>query len=395
MICGRALRSSVLTLGLLTSACVTTGPVADVEPGERPNVETDEAGFWMVMDRAERQLRSSGRLETDPELNAYVRRVVCRLKPDYCQDIRIYIVNVANFNATMAPNGVMQVWTGALLRLENEAQLAFVLGHEFGHYQKRHTIQQWRAARETTDALAFLAIPFAIAGPVGTLAHGGVSVAAAGSLAGYSRDHESEADAIGFDLAVEAGYDPREGAKIWQRLKEERDAGEEDERSIFFASHPQIEERIENLSALADQATYDENAVVVAEDQYIAATASFRSQWLSEEVRKRNYGQTEVVLDRLIDTGKRTGELHFYQGELYRREGGEENDRKAVEAYEKAKSEGDAPVDLYRSLGLVYWDLEETEKAREAFQQYLAKAPYAGDRAIVESYLNDLSGETS
>jgi len=390
------LRSSVLTLGLLASGCVTTGgDVADIQPGEKPDITTDEAGLWMVMNRAERDLKTSGRIESDPELNAYVRGVVCRLKADFCNDIRIYIVNVPNFNATMAPNGVMQIWTGALLRLENEAQLAFVLGHEFGHYQKRHSIQQWRATRETTDAFAFLAIPFAFAGPAGALAHGGVGLAMAGGLAGYSRDHEREADSIGFELATAAGYDPREGAKIWERLKEEKDAGEPQDRSIFFASHPQIEERIENLTALADAAQYDAEAMRVGQDDYTAATAEFRSQWLNEEIRKRSFDQTEVVLNRLIEVNPETSEFHFFLGELYRRQDGEENDRKAVEAYEEALSAGEAPAGTYRSLGLVYWDLQENDKAKAAFRQYLATQPFAGDKGIIESYLKELGGETS
>ena len=70
----------------------------------------------------------------DKELNDYVKKVFCKLQPDYCQKIRIYITRIPAFNATMAGNGLMEIWSGALLHLENEAQLAAVIGHEFGHY---------------------------------------------------------------------------------------------------------------------------------------------------------------------------------------------------------------------------------------------------------------------
>jgi predicted Zn-dependent protease len=64
----------------------------------------------------------------DPALNAYVRSVLCKVTDDYCRDVRVYIVDVPYFNASMAPNGAMMVWTGTLLRVRNEAQLALVLG---------------------------------------------------------------------------------------------------------------------------------------------------------------------------------------------------------------------------------------------------------------------------
>ena len=70
----------------------------------------------------------------DPVLNAYVRKVLCRTIGDaHCAPIRLYIIRTSQFNASMAPNGMMQVWTGLLLRMDNEAQLATVLGHEMGH----------------------------------------------------------------------------------------------------------------------------------------------------------------------------------------------------------------------------------------------------------------------
>ena len=52
------------------------------------------------------------------------------------------------FNAMMAPNGMMLVWSGLLLRVENEAQLAAILGHELGHYLERHSVEQLRAAKD-------------------------------------------------------------------------------------------------------------------------------------------------------------------------------------------------------------------------------------------------------
>ena len=65
----------------------------------------------------------------------------------------MYVVDVPVFNASMAPNGVTLVFTGALLRMHDEAELAMVLGHEFAHYRQRHSLEAWRTAKRTTAFL--------------------------------------------------------------------------------------------------------------------------------------------------------------------------------------------------------------------------------------------------
>ncbi len=206
---GRVLALMVLMPGLLLSASCATSrgdTLSDLQPGQRPAVETDEAGLWRLMDDVETEIKTSGRVVVDPSLNAYVRGVLCRVAPTHCADIRLYIVRTPYFNASMAPNGMMQVWTGLLLRTQNEAQLGYVLGHEMGHYLRRHTLSRWRDARAKTDASTFVKVLTSAAGVdyASTL----TDLAVIASLSAYSRDQEREADRIGFELTVKAGYDP-------------------------------------------------------------------------------------------------------------------------------------------------------------------------------------------
>jgi len=148
------------------SACTTTGSGdgrdSMVRPGLRPDPSSDEAGLWMAMERHEKKIQGSGFIVRDAKLNEYVRRVFCRLTPDYCSELRIYVLSRPGFNASMAPNGAMTIWTGTLLRAENEAQLAFVLAHELAHYLRRHSLQTWRTARATLDSLAFFHVAAAV-----------------------------------------------------------------------------------------------------------------------------------------------------------------------------------------------------------------------------------------
>ncbi len=385
----RAALVVVLCLGL--SACAappTRSESASIQPGERPDVTTDEAGLWLASEQAEEQLVSSGRVLTDPEINTYVKGIICRLSPEYCNDIRFYIVRTPHFNASMYPNGAMQVWTGLILRAENEAQLAYVLGHELGHYLHRHSIKQWRAVRSTSSAMTFFQVATAAAGVgfVGDLS----ALVAAGTLMSYSRDFEREADDVGFELLAKAGYNPDEAPKIWQALINERDASDDPKQFIFFATHPSTEERVETLKALAAAETANRRGSDVGADRYAGVTRPYLSEWLRDDLRNRKLAGSEVMLKRLIENRGERPELQYFLGELYRLRGGEGDADRAVESYSSALSQPGVPAEAYRSLGLVHWREGRTADARAAFEAYLRAAPEASDHAMVKSYLDQL-----
>jgi predicted Zn-dependent protease len=132
----------------------------------RPDTASDEGGLWAMMDREETKLRRSPFSLRGPELHARVQDVACRLAADPCPDIRVHLVRTPFFNASMAPNGMMQVWSGLLLRVDNEAQLAAVLGHEIGHYLERHSLERLRAAKSGSAVGQFLGL-FGVVGLLG------------------------------------------------------------------------------------------------------------------------------------------------------------------------------------------------------------------------------------
>ena len=364
------------------------GALDDIPPSQRPDLSSDEAGLWMYMDQIESRLKTSGRVVTDPALNAYVRQIVCKLDPVHCPDIRIYIVDTPHFNASMAPNGCMQVWTGLMLRAENEAQLAYVLAHEMAHYLRRHALQQWRVVRNTSSALAFFSLATASAGVgfVGDLAQ----LIAVGAIFAYSRDQEREADEIGFETMAKVGYEPVQASAIWGNLLAEEEAGGESAKSVFFATHPTTEDRIATLKKLADRTAATRSSWSEGREEYLRAIEPFRKAWLREEVQKGNYKGSLVLLTRLLKDQEHSAELHFFLGELYRLRGEKEDCENACSEYQKALELGDPPSEIYRSLGVVCLRMGKTEEAREAFEEYLSANPDASDRQIIESYINRL-----
>jgi predicted Zn-dependent protease len=371
-------------LCLTCLSCATT-PVPEIKPGEKPAIETDEAGLWMACDHMEKRLKTSGRIETDPSLNAYVRRIVCKIEPDICDDIRFYIVKIPYSNASMAPNGYMQIWTGLMLRARNEAQLAYVLGHELAHYQQRHSLEQWRTFRNTTTALAVVQIATSTAGAyaVGDMAF----FASIFSLLAYSREQEREADDIGFDLMADAGYDFHEAANFWEASIEEHEAAGEIDWPVFLKTHPTSSERVETLREMADRLASHGIHGKSYQDEYLEAIRPFRAKWLKAEMGKRDFAASQVVLKYLFMAGDNPCELHFYQGELYRMRDQEGDQERAIASYQKVLSCEHYPPVALRSLGLLFWKTRKFEAARESFRKYLVADPAAPDVEMIKSYL--------
>jgi predicted Zn-dependent protease len=334
------------------------------------------------MDREERRIQRSGFLIRDKDLNDYVNGIVCRLAGEHCPDIRVYVMQTPFFNASMAPNGMMQVWSGLLLRMTSEAQLAAILGHEIGHYLKRHSIERLRDAKSRSAFGQFLGIFLGGAGAIAQLA------LLAGMLA-YSRDHEREADQIGVDLMARAGYAPIEASRVWDQLLEELKAGAADRdeywnQSVLFATHPPAEERRRNLAAAAGSLGKEGRT---GDTEYRTALARHRSGFLAEELKRRQPGETRVLLTRMLGAMPDDGELQYCLGETYRLRAQPEDLKQALAAFRRAEELKGTPPEMYRSLGLVHRQLGEETQAETAFARYLELKPAAADGALIRTYL--------
>jgi len=378
-----------LLLGIfffIFTSCAHVVEEPDIKPGERPALDSDEAGLWMMMEKAEKRLRTSGRVVADTEFNNYVHNVVCQVARDYCQDIRVYVVRHAGFNASMTPTGTLEIWTGLFLRAENEAQLAFVIGHEVSHYVSRHTLERWRYIQTATDSAALF----------GTVLTGGsvfmgtaAQLATLGSIFAYSREQESEADELGFLRLIEAGYRPAEAGRLWQIIQDEEVAAGQPDRASFLATHPSTETRIALLRQHAE-ATSGSEPGVIGKDQYLSTIQRFRLKWLDEELEQRDYDRFEHLLDQLMVSDENMGELYYFKGELYRLRRQIGDDMRAVHAYNQAIEHQPIPAETYRSLGFVQWSLDHRKDAREAFEHYLELAPAAEDRLVIQAHIEEL-----
>lgn len=360
--------------------------ITDLTPGERPSAETLEAGLWQSMDRAERQIRTSGNRVKDEELNDYLTEVTCRVAGPHCDDVRVYVMRVPAFNASMAPNGMMQVWTGLLLRTRNEAQLAAVLGHEVGHFLRQHSAQRMKSTIEATNFLAFFT--------VATGGWGGIAgLFAQGHLQAFSRDHEREADGYGLLLMNRSGYDPRAASQTWDNLIRERDANpDKDERDPFLATHPAPEERARILGELGAAVATKMTTTETGRDRFLEIMLPRRTQWLRDELNQRSFDTSTKLFDILLEDDPNPAEILFFKGELHRLRGDEGDGQLALDFYAKSLEDvGTPPVDLHRSKGLVHNRRGEHAAAKESFETYLEASPNASDRLIVKDMIKRLA----
>lgn len=347
----------------------------------RPAVETDEGGLWSLMDREEAKLRRSPLAIRDPALGKYLGDLTCRLTDGHCPDIRVHVMRTPMFNASMAPNGMMQVWSGLLLRVENEAQLAAIIGHELGHYLERHTLEQLRDAKDKAVLAQLVGLIGGIAGAVGKI----------GILAtqfAFSREHETRADRLGMRLMKEAGYEGHQAAQVWDNLLGElKVTGGDDvgKRSAMFATHPPAGNRRDDLLKLAGDAG---GATAAAE--YRRAIAPLRFGWLRDEVKRGQYEESLVLFDRLLSGRPADTDVLYARGEVYRLRGDTDDLPRSLDDLTRAAAAQEPPVETFRSLGLVHKQRADAPSAAQAFEKYLALAPDAPDAELVKAYLAEL-----
>ncbi|MFZ3005940.1 MAG: M48 family metalloprotease [Phenylobacterium sp.] len=400
-----------LILAAVASLALGAPAQAQRLAGVRPDVTSDEGGLWAVSDKAESVARQSAELDRDPALNAYVREVACKVARDHCADIRVYVMDRPFFNASMAPNGYTEVWSGTLLRATDEAELAFILGHEVSHFDRNHSLLSWRRKKSTSNAMMVLSAGVAVVGVAAASSaatyDGASSIMDAtrslidvvyltgmASLFSYDRENELEADRLGLARVAQAGYAPAAAADVWRAQMGETSASEfkrvrnSGARTNVFASHPVDSER---LKALQDDlktlpATGEEGRA-----RHRAAIRPHLSAWLRDDLRRRDFGQTLNLIGRLASGGEDLGVLNFYRGEAYRQRRGEGDLASARDAYLAAAAYPDAPVAVWRELGDLRRKESDTAGARTAYETYLAKAPSAEDAWIVQDSLNSFN----
>jgi predicted Zn-dependent protease len=236
--------------------CLLAGTAAARHAGDplRPGFNFFSMGQDVQLGQENAQeVRKQYEIVRDPSLQDYIRRVGDRLAA--AQEARqsgfqftFTLLNVPQVNAFALPGGPMFIFTGLFKDADNEGQLAGVMAHEMSHVILRHGTHEASKAN-------LVKLPLAVAGAatggslLGQVAGLGLGLTANSFILKFSRDAESEADALGSHLMAEEGYNPIEMARFFEKLAAGGNQGPQ-----FLSDHPNpgnrehaIEEEIRTL----------------------------------------------------------------------------------------------------------------------------------------------------
>jgi predicted Zn-dependent protease len=355
-------------LALALAGCVA--PSVQLPARDRPGVaiDEDEQRMWRVAEEGEKSFADSGRLLADPALDAYLLDVARRLEPPQVLEairFRFHVVRDTHPGAFALPTGAVYVYTGMLARMESEAELATLLGHEMAHVVQRHALRQARQRQGwMPDAFGLIRLA---------------------SVTGYSRELEAEADREGVLRMKAAGYDTADAPRFFQRLHEWATAEDLKAPPTYYSTHPRIEERIESSRELAR--SLGGSGGRRDEEVYARKTAGVLLVNARVELAAGRYAAARDQAQRYVHLAPSDAAGHLALAETARREAKGEWMEAALSGYRKAIELDPKGADAWRGLGLVLSKKGDDDEARKAYRRYLEVAPDAPDRAHVEAAL--------
>jgi beta-barrel assembly-enhancing protease len=386
----------------------------------------------------ERQFERKGLVYQEPALTGYLQAVADGLQAGSPAPARVqYRVRVLRdpmINAFSLPSGSIYTDTGLLAQMENEAQLASVLGHEMAHVAGRHAYLQNREIRKLSVTVNLLSLTAFV--PAGQILGAGLYIArsVSGPLAtfavfGYSRQCEDEADRNGLSLMTAASYDPHAMPSAFHLLDEKLDV--EPARGIY-RTHPSLKHRIEKTKAIADSKPAASQRTT-AEGDYLAhvadamcfnieadldsrrarlalARAKRLAEWKPDAPRysvlladawrglgadTAEPGPTELTAEGKAERrrflSKMTAEEE--QAALLAKPGGPEvkraNDATAERLYTAVIARQPSIAEAHRGLGMLYQIESRNDEAAREYRRYLDMAPAGAlDRLRIERRLD-------
>jgi predicted Zn-dependent protease len=243
----------------------------------------------------------------DPVLNKYLNDTGLQIaslthRPGMPYSFRA--VNANYVNAYAFPGGSIGITRGILLSLENEAELAGLIGHELGHVNARHTARLMSRNMLTSVLVTGIAAYVQYENETYAGLTAGLGMLGSGLLlAHYSRDNEREADALGIDYIVRKGFDP-EGFTGLMSLLQNLSKHKPNALELMFATHPMSDERFQTaVQTIRSKYSGNKNQKFFRE-RYMDQTANLRK--LKEPIEEMQKGELMMAREKYVDA-----ESHF------------------------------------------------------------------------------------
>jgi len=234
----------MLILLPLLAACATNPLTGRSQFIVMPDAQLNQMGL-----EAFHQIKSQKPVSQSKEYNLFVRCIADAITQQTGGQWEVVVFKDKTLNAFALPGNKIGIHTGMVKLVDNQDQLAAVIGHEIGHVLSRHSNE--RASQQMAVSQGMGVLQHTVLGQdptvLGLLGLG----AQFGILMPYSRTQESEADVIGLELMAKAGFDPRQSVALWQKMEQ---ASRGREPVEFMSTHPSHSTRIQELQQRMPQA---------------------------------------------------------------------------------------------------------------------------------------------
>lgn len=344
----------------------------EIEMGVRyfPLTQQSEGGEFIVL----------------PEISEYVSDVGQRLAAVADRELpyEFVVLNNSVPNAWALPGGKIAINRGLLVALENEAELAAVLGHEIVHAAARHGARAQERGTLLQAGLAIAQIGAAVGGVdsnVAGLMIGGASVGAQLIQTKYSRDQELEADRYGMRYMKAAGYDPSAAVTLQKTFVRLAEQGGRQQSWLegLFASHPPSTERVDHNERTADELGRGGELGVERYRAQIAPLQTLQPAYDKHDravaaAQQEDYETATRLASEAVEALPSEGRFHQLLGDIAV---SQEQYRAAIPHYEKAIELNPDFFGSYLGGGIAQIELGDRERGEEWLTKSLDLLPTA------------------
>lgn len=391
-------RISYASLGLSAPAWLSGCAIDPITGKPTLMLLTREDEIAIDREQTPHQFSADYGVTTDAALNRYVTELgesISRRSHRADMPYNFQVVNANYVNAYAFPGGSIGITRGILLELDNEAELAALLGHEIGHVTARHA-----GARMTQGMLAQAAVGTAVAG-LGDSALGGAvgmvgQIGAGALLARYSRENERQADQLGTDYMVLANQNP-EGMVGLMSMLRSLSSRKPNAIELMFSSHPMSDERYRNVQQQVSGFSSNQRARDLGRERYMDQTARLRAmkpaiEAMQEGERLMAQRQPQQAEARLLEAVRLAPNDYtglMLAGKFYLLQ---DNDREALRFFDRARQAMPNEGQAMQYRGLAHLGLERYDMALADFLAYEQVLPGNPGTDFLAGYAYEKSG---
>ena len=273
--------SAAVSAGLSGFGCLAGCAIDPVTGKNQLMMVSEQQEIAIDKQQSSFQISSDYGMSQDERLNQYVSTVGKGLLGKVHRPRMPYsfkCVNAGYINAYAFPGGSIAVTRGILLKLDNEAELASLLGHELGHVNARHTAEQVSKSQLSSLLIGGLSLAAGTPGSAfGDLTQQLGALSQGLFLSKYSRDNEREADALGNEYMVKAGYSSKGFVGLMEML-DSLNREKPNSAAMLFSTHPMSSERLNDARQREKGQYLHSKEFALNRDRYMDNTASLRKK---------------------------------------------------------------------------------------------------------------------